>query len=748
MSPSRSAALMSGRNGPALLALAVLTGVFMLSLQSLTPPAPLGADAPASVFSAARAEAVLRFLLDDESPHPVGSKANQLVRDRLLQTLREMDLPVAVQRTTGCSTRRPICANVENVIATLPGETADSIVLMAHYDSVPHAPGAADDGAGVAAVIEAARVLQLQPPGRNRILLLFTDAEEVGLLGAEAFFSQHPLAADVKAVINLEGSGSGGPSLLLRTTTDGGHLLKTFQQYSVYPAATSMAQEVFERMPNDTDFSVSKRAGIPGIDFAFAFEFNHYHTPLDTIRNLDKGSLQHHGENLLPLVQGMRNADLSDTESNYVYLTLGKTVWITWPSAWSIPLALIAMLLLVVSGYRLRHRVPIGQTIGSAALAALALMLGLLACAGALWLCNQLTGTTVKFPASFWPSRLIMYGAAAVPVCLLGAWLRRRLDFWPLFLGTWWLLSLLALLLAIVAPLASNLLLLPAMAAATAAFLIVITGAADRTGLQLVLAIGAISVLGMTMMMLSYANEQTQGLTLAPAIYAGLAILAIALLPLRPGPAFTLAGLAAVLTGLIWSTNAPLYSQWRPQHVSLHYILDLDERSANWAALSANPLPQSLLAELDGQQTQAASLPWSSTETTNAPAPFINMPAPEVHVQRSGNRVELTIRSRTVGDFIGMAIPLSADISNLQVARQTVPVRTRGDFLQLGLFAAGQAKLNVSFDVAGPDPVLAYVFDIGNQLPIFASELTAARGSLAVPQHRGDQRIVFRRVKF
>ena len=96
------------------------------------------------------------------------------------------------------------------MLATIPGRTADTIVLMAHYDSVPNAPGAGDDGAAVAALLEVARIVKSGAPYRNTILLAFTDAEETGLLGAEAFFAESPAAKRAKAVINLEGSDPRG----------------------------------------------------------------------------------------------------------------------------------------------------------------------------------------------------------------------------------------------------------------------------------------------------------------------------------------------------------------------------------------------------------------------------------------------------------------------------------------------------------------------------------------------------------
>ncbi len=84
--------------------------------------------------------------------------------------------------------------------------------MMAHYDSVGAGPGAGDDGSGTAALLEVARALAREPDARHGLAWLFTDGEEVGLLGAQAFVEQHPLFPRVGVVVNVEARGSGGPS--------------------------------------------------------------------------------------------------------------------------------------------------------------------------------------------------------------------------------------------------------------------------------------------------------------------------------------------------------------------------------------------------------------------------------------------------------------------------------------------------------------------------------------------------------
>ncbi len=73
-------------------------------------------------------------------------------------------------------------------MARLPGRgNTRAFALMGHYDSVRYGPGAADNGASVAALLETARALRAGPPLSNDVLFVFTDGEETGLFGAKAF---------------------------------------------------------------------------------------------------------------------------------------------------------------------------------------------------------------------------------------------------------------------------------------------------------------------------------------------------------------------------------------------------------------------------------------------------------------------------------------------------------------------------------------------------------------------------------
>ena len=57
-----------------------------------------------------------------------------------------------------------VAAEIYNIVARVPGtDSTGAIALVSHYDSVPSSYGASDAGAGVAAILETVRILQLGP---------------------------------------------------------------------------------------------------------------------------------------------------------------------------------------------------------------------------------------------------------------------------------------------------------------------------------------------------------------------------------------------------------------------------------------------------------------------------------------------------------------------------------------------------------------------------------------------------------
>ena len=179
-------------------------------------------------FSSARAMDVLRVVAAE--PRPIGSPRSVAVRDFIYGRLEELALDPHVQTSEVVSAREPRVAGVvHNVVARLPGhDPSRAILLVAHYDSVPTAAGAADDGSGVAALLETARALRSGPSPRNDIIFLFTDGEERGLLGSQAFLRDEPWAYAAGVVLNFDSPGSSSPALMYETSPGNGLLISHY----------------------------------------------------------------------------------------------------------------------------------------------------------------------------------------------------------------------------------------------------------------------------------------------------------------------------------------------------------------------------------------------------------------------------------------------------------------------------------------------------------------------------------------
>ncbi len=247
-----------------LLPLAIVLAVVLWRAEG---PAPSALDAPDREFSSARAAAVLRELLAEGMPHPVGSPANIRVRERIESRFRTLGYETIVQRRFVCNASSS-CAMVENILARQPGtRQGDVVLLAAHYDSVGAGPGASDDGMGVATLLEVARAVRGENL-RNRVAFLFTDGEEAGLLGAEAFVLDESLVRDVAVVINVEMRGTYGASNLFETSLGNRWLIRTVAGALERPQASSFFYAIYSILPNDTDVTVFKRAGKAAINFA------------------------------------------------------------------------------------------------------------------------------------------------------------------------------------------------------------------------------------------------------------------------------------------------------------------------------------------------------------------------------------------------------------------------------------------------------------------------------------------------
>jgi len=274
--------------------------------------------------------------------HPVGSKAHDQALHYLVEQLRALPLDVQVQN----GSRGTFW--LTNVLARPRNPSGNNVVLfVAHYDSVRTGPGAADDAAGVATLLETARLLASGPPARNELAFLFTDGEEMGLLGASAFVKDNSeFLKQVRVILNFEARGNRGPVVMFETGPHNLELMRIFRACP-YPVATSLAEDVYHRMPNSTDLSVFKAAGLTGYNFAVIMGLEAYHRPTDTWQNLDRRSVAHYGSYATTLGARLEQADLDCLASpeNGIFFPLFRGTLVVYPESWAVPLAVAACIL-------------------------------------------------------------------------------------------------------------------------------------------------------------------------------------------------------------------------------------------------------------------------------------------------------------------------------------------------------------------------------------------------------------------
>ena len=137
-------------------------------------------------------------------------------------------------------------------------------MLVAHYDSrysqiMPKdtvwSYGAADDGYGLAVALETVgRLLRERDLWKRGVKVLFTDAEEVGMMGMSAIYANDREVFDnVGLMINLEARGTYGPVLLFETSPGNSRLMELYSEAARFKYTYSLTTVVYGFMPNFTD---------------------------------------------------------------------------------------------------------------------------------------------------------------------------------------------------------------------------------------------------------------------------------------------------------------------------------------------------------------------------------------------------------------------------------------------------------------------------------------------------------------
>jgi Iap family predicted aminopeptidase len=200
-----------------------------------------------------------------------------------MRRLLERGQPVRVRMHT-----RSYCTEIEtaNIVATLPGRTADTIVVGAHFDSWDLGQGAMDNGTGTAQLYALAKVLKKHAPQNERTIeIVWFNGEEQGLWGSRV---HAPTMKDrpVAAMINLDMVGF--PLSVNSLGYD--DLVPLLERYNSSLGEKKLKQGVGNINWFGSDHTPFQLEGIRAITFGGlipAESVRYYHDLADTIDKLD-----------------------------------------------------------------------------------------------------------------------------------------------------------------------------------------------------------------------------------------------------------------------------------------------------------------------------------------------------------------------------------------------------------------------------------------------------------------------------
>lgn len=743
--------------------------LWLASLAAYQPPAASGPATPPAEFSAARAMDVLRDLIRDGQPHPIGSAAAAALRARIVQRLERLGLQPKLQTGAMVCSDWGRCGSPVNIVARLPGTDtaadADSVLLAAHYDSVPAGPGASDDGASVAAVLEIVRALEARPPMRHPIVLLIDEGEEAGLLGAQLFAAQHPFARYVKAAVNLDARGTSGASLLFETGTANAWLIGLYAHALMRALTNSVYYTAYQLTPHATDFSVFRAAGWQGFNFAYIDGVARYHTPLDDVAHADPRSVGQQGAQALASLRALASADLIDHQQGgaayfdvYGYRIVRLPLGTLRPAAW-----VLWALVIAVSGLLVRRGVL--RLRAMAAACAVLLAAGALAgCCGEtlLMLLRALRAVPLAgsnpFVAHPWAVELAFTALSGLMLVLIAELSRHASGFWELFASSALCAATLAALLAVWLPAASYLPWVPGCCA-LAMLLLPLSGRGEHAGVR----DGAA--------LLVLACSLTVALPLCVPLYVALGAPALpvlsvtlvcslpwlALLLMRAGRigrgAFAVGAVMGLGFAVIAALLVPVYTVEAPERLGIRYELDATSDRAFWTVVPDSTHLPAVMRDAMPFTTEPVPLaPWIAQPAFRAAAPRLPLVPPELRVMwshRSERGWSAQVQLATARGAAELALLFSpqAAVRAVQLDGKTWPVAgLAGGWSCIDFLNPPPDGFTLSFETAAP------AFDVVVQdqdyfLPAQAEFLERLRPATTVPWQNGDVTTVSTRLR-
>ncbi len=728
------------------------------------PPGAIPENAPPAAFSAERA--MKHVVAIAQRPHPIGSAEHDRVRDYLVAQLSILGLEPQIQNATGVGTRSADAGRVQNILARITGGQSGgpAVLLVAHYDSVEAAPGAADDGAGIAAILETVRAVRAGVPLLHDIIVLFTDGEESGLLGAAAFVREHPWAKDVAMALNFEARGTAGRSLMFETgpgNLDAVRVLRTVPGVT----AGSMFTTIYRTMLVDTDLS---ELGTPALNFAFGDGADRYHTSHDDVAHLNIGSLQHHGQQALALAHAFANGPLPRPRTgDAVFFELPGVGLVVYSEKWAMLLALVAAALAVVVIIRSRResaRFGRDVVLGGAATIGAVVLSGAAAYLAGLIIALLHTivpwGGAPAWSPVYWAA-VAMLSLAISTACYVAV--RRRGSVAGLHAGALLIWTLLSLAAAVIAPGFSYLFIWPVLVVALAALLAGGHGLLTAKGIAMCLA--ALVTAALLIPIAYLIGAVFLGVTAAGGIVTAaiIALIAWLLVPLlealcdgaRWSTPFICAAAAIVLVGIGVLTVRT--SDVHPVPSRLIYAIDADSSDA-WlasraSAARANAWTRTALAPFAQGPEWIAHFFLGPTAVVAKRVPTLPLPQPAINIlsdstTSDARQLSLRVQGSAGTTALGMRVTdapvISAAIDGRAIDTTRYRLHTRE--WTLWYWAPSDSGALLSLIVpAGSTPKLE-VLACSLGIPTLAGVTILPRPANVVPVQSGDVTIVCRRV--
>jgi Peptidase family M28 len=775
---TRNRGLYLGLSGTALLLAATLF--------ANRPVTPLGGDASPRIFSAYRADAVLRELMGAGLPHPIGSVDNARIRNVIVKRLSALGYTTELQTGLLCNDAG-VCGTPTNVIARLGSgaQDVDAVLLSAHYDSVAAGPGASDDGAGVASVIEIARVLAGAPPTRQPIVLLLDDGEEAGLLGALLFTRDYRFARNIKAAVNLEARGTSGTSFMFETGNANAWAMKLYKGAVRRPTTNSFYYVGYQALPNDTDFTVFKAAHYQGFNFAYIGDVGRYHTPLDTWASANSSSIQQQGDNALSTLLALANAEsLRPRNDASVFFDVFARRLVMWPTTMALPAGIVVLVVLLAAAtILLRNGAVCARELLWGVLGTIGLLTsGTAITAGwvaSLLLLNQLpplnSGSWIAHP---WPMNCAAAAIAFLAAGIVAALTARRAGFWGFWIAGTQACALLSTISALLVPGVSYLFLVPAMVASIAVLPSVCIVARGRTASgwsRDAAALGPLLAMFASVLPLLSVGYTALGslawpictLLLCFGTATFLPALAVAGHRARVG----LTALSALIAGagMLLTLALPNYSAQWPQRLNFEYSLDADTGEANWLAITgASRLPPQIARTAFFGALPRPRFAGSPERAFYAAAPAMVMPPPELTLEstatdstqaahpsdssmvRDATHYDLRVRSQRRAPEVCMVFAADARVREISVATtrgsRLAPLsRLPGGATLLDIVGLPPGGMQFGIDTTGKAPLQVLVFDRSYNFTA-GRFLQQARPAEATSSQNGDLTVVYRTV--